>query len=386
MSGDMVAVMGGYYDAPRPKFDIEIYELSADRDWTLTARIPLFVDSLGNGGVSRRLSLSGGTLAVGDRNSVVIFARNGKEWTRQDKKTLKIDGANIAVFSLDGDTLVIADPTNRSSIYAHRRTASGGWAEEARVQLPADASSFTSRIAVTLSGDTLVVSDTEQERCQILIFERNSAGAWIQQIDIASFIKQACPEFIYSTGLSLNGNTLAVGGGITKSTYVFARDAVGLWTLEANLTHVDTVNTDWVGFTVSLHGDVLAISVDGDDDKGLNAGAVYMYTRANKTWTMSAKLLATDGAVGDRFGFSLALGERTLIIGAPYVGDQGIDSGAAYIYTTTLTSAEIELKKSRPPPPPSPSPLEFEDKSSAPVSRSSVIAVAFAVMLQVFMF
>ena len=355
MSGDMVAVMGGNCRVPRPKVDIEIFELSADRDWTQTARIPLFYDSLTEHPWSRTLALSGDTLAISDSNSVVIFARNGREWTRQEKKTLihsrqstREKNADIAVFSLDGDTLVMADQNNRSSIYAHRRTVSGVWTEEARVHLPADVSSSShSWIAVTLSGNTLVVSDTTPERCQILIFERNSAGAWIQQIDVGSFIKQACPEYVYGAGLSLNGNTLAAGGGSSghmNYTYVFARDAVGLWTLEANLSRVETVKSDWFGWAVSLYGDVLAISADGDDDKGLNAGAVYMYTRANKTWTQRAKLLATDGTVGDRFGLFFALGERTLIIGTPFVSDQGIASGAAYVYSTTPKPVPVTPK------------------------------------------
>jgi len=344
MSGDMVAMFGGLHEAPRSKGDINIFELSADRVWTQTARIPLLDDEVSsyNGFHELALSLSGNTLAVGANNAVVIFARNGNEWTRQvEIKTL--GDASETMFTLDGDTLVMA---NRSSISAHRRNANGVWGDEARIELPraTTSSSYSStRNIVTLSGNTLVVSDIAQNTCQILIFERNGAGVWIHQVDVGSFIKQACPDDIRGSGLSLNGDTLAVSGGYDrdKYTYVFARDAVGLWTLEANLTHVDTVISDWFGYAVSLHGDVLAISADGDDDKGLNAGAVYMYTRANKIWTKSAKLLATDGAAGDRFGYALALGERSLIIGAPSVSDQGIDSGAAYVYTTTPKLAPV---------------------------------------------
>jgi hypothetical protein len=377
MSGDMVAVMGGYYAAPRPQVDFAIFELSADRGWTQTARIPLF-DVKADAYVD--MSLSGGTLGVNVGNVVVIFVQNGTEWTRQENITL--NDARVASFSLDGDSLVIADYRNRSSIHAYRRTASGVWAEEARIQLPETDASFqylSTTIAVTLSGSTLVVSDTgialkKENLCRILIFERDGAGVWTHQADVGSFIRQACPMSVWRTGLSLYGNTLAVGGGVRGPyTYVFARDAIGLWTLEANLTSVDTVPGDWLGYVISLHGDVLAISAEKDDDKGLNAGAVYIYTRADNIWTRSTKLLATDGTAGDRFGYGLTLGARTLVIGAYGVSDQGIDRGAAYVYSTSPKPNKSSAPMS-----------DFENESSAPMSgyRCRVLLVALVMLLQ----
>ena len=213
--------------------------------------------------------------------------------------------------------------------------------------------------------------------CQILIFERDGAGVWTHQADVGSCIRQACPIHVWRTRLSLYGNTLAVGGGARGPyTYVFARDAIGLWTLEAKLTSVDTVPGDWLGYVISLHGDVLAISAEKDDDKGLNAGAVYIYTRADNIWTRSTKLLATDGTAGDQFGYGLTLGARTLVIGAYGVSDQGIDRGAAYVYSTSPKSNKSSAPMS-----------DFENESSAPMSgyRCRVLIVALVMLLQFFM-
>ncbi|MCH8164229.1 MAG: FG-GAP repeat protein, partial [Planctomycetes bacterium] len=48
-----------------------------------------------------------------------------------------------------------------------------------------------------------------------------------------------------------------------------------------------------------------------------------------------AKLLATDGAAVDGFGFSVAISGATAIVGALRDDDNGNDSGSAYLFDTT---------------------------------------------------
>ena len=45
-----------------------------------------------------------------------------------------------------------------------------------------------------------------------------------------------------------------------------------------------------------------------------------------------AKLLASDAAAGDLFGYSVALSGDTALIGATYDQDNGYRSGSAYVF------------------------------------------------------
>ena len=54
---------------------------------------------------------------------------------------------------------------------------------------------------------------------------------------------------------------------------------------------------------------------------------------ATNKWSQQAKLLPNKGAVGDRFGNSVAIHEGTVIVGADGDDDNGDESGSAYIFS-----------------------------------------------------
>ena len=47
-----------------------------------------------------------------------------------------------------------------------------------------------------------------------------------------------------------------------------------------------------------------------------DSGSAYVFTRTGTTWTEQAKLTASDGAAGDRFGISVAIAGDTIVVGA----------------------------------------------------------------------
>jgi hypothetical protein len=102
------------------------------------------------------------------------------------------------------------------------------------------------------------------------------------------------------------------------------------------LTASDGAAGDRFGSSVSLSGDgsVALVGAYADDDKGTNSGSAYIFTRNGSTWTEQAKLVASDGASDDRFGYSVSLSSdgNTALIGAYLDDDKGTDSGAAYVY------------------------------------------------------
>ena len=89
----------------------------------------------------------------------------------------------------------------------------------------------------------------------------------------------------------------------------------------------------YFGGSVAISEDTVMVGASGNTDNGINSGAVYIFTRSGSIWTQEAKLLANDGTAGDNFGSSVAISENTMIIGADNDNDYGEYAGSAYIFT-----------------------------------------------------
>jgi hypothetical protein len=179
---------------------------------------------------------------------------------------------------------------------------------------------FGSKVA--LSGDTLVVaapyenskatgidgdpSDTSMHEAGAVYVFTRAGETWAQQAYIKASNTRAGLGF--GASLALDGDTLVVGAPAESS------------------------NATGVG------GDQTGSSAAG-------AGAVYVFTRAGRTWTQQGYLKASNSVAGIGFGASLALQGDTLVVGAPgeSSGASGVDgeqhdssaleSGAAYVFT-----------------------------------------------------
>ena len=93
------------------------------------------------------------------------------------------------------------------------------------------------------------------------------------------------------------------------------------------------VGGDKFGYAVAVDGDIAVIGAFQDDDNGVDSGAVYVFSRVEGVWTQAAKLTALDGEAYDNFGISVAVDGDTVVVGAPGNDGAGADSGAAYVFT-----------------------------------------------------
>ena len=60
-------------------------------------------------------------------------------------------------------------------------------------------------------------------------------------------------------------------------------------------------------------------------------GAAYVFTESASVWTETAKLTASDGAVGDDFGESISINGNTIVAGShAFLGPTAV--GAAYVF------------------------------------------------------
>lgn len=112
----------------------------------------------------------------------------------------------------------------------------------------------------------------------------------------------------------------------------------------AKLIASDGAADDQFGYSVAVHGDTAVIGAPEDDDNGFDSGSAYIFVRSGTGWSEQAKLTASDGGGGDAFGFSVAVHGDTAVIGA--WGDDGVTtrSGAAYVFVRTGTGWSEQAK------------------------------------------
>ena len=143
--------------------------------------------------------------------------------------------------------------------------------------------------------------------------------------------------------------------------YVFSRSGT-IWAQQAYVKASNTDASDLFGYSVSLSrdGNTLAVGalkesskvtgIGGDEDDNLNsapdAGAVYVFSRSDTTWTQQAYVKARNTDADDHFGSSVSLSSdgNTLAVGAHQEesnatgigGDEDdsstSDAGAVYLY------------------------------------------------------
>ncbi len=83
------------------------------------------------------------------------------------------------------------------------------------------------------------------------------------------------------------------------------------------------------GYSVDIDRGVMIVGAPSDNERGVTAGAAYLVNIETGT---QIRLLPVGVDGGDRFGFSVAISGDYTIVGAPYDGDFGVNTGAAYIF------------------------------------------------------
>ena len=126
------------------------------------------------------------------------------------------------------------------------------------------------------------------------------------------------------------------------------RYGTGTWSQEAKLLPSDGAGGDWFGYSVSVSGDVALVGAYMDDDNGSSSGSAYVFRYNAGSWTEEAKLTASDGAANDIFAQSVSVSGDVALIGARLDDDNVTDSGSAYVfrYNAGTWSQEAKLTAS----------------------------------------
>ncbi len=105
--------------------------------------------------------------------------------------------------------------------------------------------------------------------------------------------------------------------------------------VEQEVTASNGAVGDEFGWPVAVSGATALVGAPNHQvGSNVRQGAAYVYTEANGVWSQTAELTASDGAQYDNFGASVAVNGATALVGALYhkVGNNA-NQGAAYVYT-----------------------------------------------------
>ena len=302
------------------------------------------------------------TVVVGARydDSAYVFTKPGTGWATATE-TAKLTASDGVVgdwfgqsVAVDGDTVVVgaSEDDGSGSAYVFTKAADSVWTDATQTaKLTAsdgdDFDEFGKSVAV--DGDTVVAGAPNNDGYgSAYVFIKPAAG-WNDATQTARLTPGATDDGAaglagtFGAAVAVDGDTVVVGAsaysGSQGRAYVFTKPSGGWEDAErtAELATSDAEKNQF-GWSVAVDGNTVVVGAHTDDasDSVNDSGSVYVFTKAtDSVWadaTETVKLTATDGASGDQFGWSIAAGGGTVVVGAHWDDDKGADSGSAYVY------------------------------------------------------
>jgi hypothetical protein len=164
----------------------------------------------------------------------------------------------------------------------------------------------------------------------------SSGSAYIFDLDGTQLAKITAPDGAsfdnFGRSVAVGSGKIVVGvsgdddnGSSSGSAYIFDLDGTQL----AKITASDGATGDYFGSSVAVGNGRIVVGATEDDDNGTSSGSAYIF---DLDGTQLAKITASDGAAGDYFGDSVAVGNGRIVVGARFDDDNGESSGSAYIF------------------------------------------------------
>ncbi len=163
------------------------------------------------------------------------------------------------------------------------------------------------------------------------------ADGWQQQNKLVASNLVSFGNF--GSTVALRESILVVGapgddqrGADSGAVYAYLRKD-GAWVSDGKLVPRDGAAGDGFGSALALDTDTLLAGAFADDDSGGASGSAYLFYKSGNEWKETGKLIAADGASEDFFGKAVAIHTSTAVVGAPGDDDGGIDAGSVYLFT-----------------------------------------------------
>ena len=147
----------------------------------------------------------------------------------------------------------------------------------------------------------------------------------------------------FGSSVAVTSNQIVVGARYdddqgTDAGAVYVYDATNLSATPTKLAPSGLDASDYFGESVAATSNLIVVGARFDGDQGSLAGAVYVYDATNLSATPT-KLAPSGLEANDYFGQSVAASSNYIVVGAVRDDDRGGDAGAVYIYDATNLSA-----------------------------------------------
>ena len=222
---------------------------------------------------------------------------------------------------------------------------SGTWQQDAKLVADNAGSSDNFGYSVAISGDTAVIGafqeDTKASNAGAAYVFTYSDGSWSQTTMLTASDGGFSDGF--GRAVDISSNTIVVGSysdddSVSNSgaAYVYTLSG-GTWSQTQKLKASDPGSVDNYGLAVAIDANVIVVGAKDEDPGGLSsAGSAYVYELSSGTWSQSAKLSAADAAASDEFALSVDVSGNNIIVGAPYDDDVASSAGSAYVFRKIL--------------------------------------------------
>jgi len=345
----------------------------------LKARYPHEEDRFGES-----IALSGDTVAVGvpgesssspgvnadsthgdapNSGAVYVFTRSGSKWSQHayvkasNARSGDRFGASVALLgetlvvgapgeSNDIDGAVTSDMNHSGAIYIFERRG-GDWAETARLKAfdPRPTTRFGH--AVALSAQVLLAgspgestgggedpSEGEPQSGAAYLFDRSlsqsGSGGGIKLKGVPSRAHDCSGEYVAaasdtmvvgapkaSSARDSFGQAIPESGGV----YLFEQARPETWSQRTLLTDPAPLPYGRFGYGLALSDRTLVVGATGQ---------IFAFERVGELWNLRGHLIATE--LGDGFGQAVALDSGTLAVGAPLSDSIELEGGAVFVW------------------------------------------------------
>ena len=301
------------------------------------------------------VDINGDMAVVGARfdggGSAYIFQEVGPgNWQKVAKLTAS-DGASGDYFgysvAISEDLAIVGalygdgNVKDSGSAYVFKETSPGVWQQVAKLIDPDGAQYDYFGNSVAIDGDTVIVGAKYSDRTKgsACIFQE-IGGNWQKMAELMAFDGANGDNFGQS--VAIDSDTVIIGAGLddtdkgydSGSAYIFRKVSPGTWEQLTKLVASDSAALDFFGWSVAIDGNTAVVGARGDDNNNvLDSGSAYIFQEVGGTWQQKAKLTASDGTASDFFGWSVAIDNDTAIVGAEGDAEGGdLWKGSAYIF------------------------------------------------------
>lgn len=162
---------------------------------------------------------------------------------------------------------------------------------------------------------------------RVTIFNRTDAGYVPGQVLLAD------EGILYhGTSLALEGDLLVASSSVAGVVYVYRFDGTS-WIQQQRIDRPASGSpSDSFGYSVAIANGRLLVGAFRHEDAGVEVGAVYAYEYDGSTWILRQTLRPSSLSEGAEFGFSLSAHGDTFFAGAP--GQAGLfpGTGAMFVF------------------------------------------------------